>query len=172
MVGLFINSLPVRVQVNGEMQVGAWLRELQAQVMEMRQYEYSPLVEVQGWSEVKRGQKLFETLVVVENYPVGESLKQQQQSVKLEQLRISEQNSFALTLLSAPNAWLRLSYDRKVYEAQTVKRLLNQLQTLGLGMVKEPSQRLRSLPLLSEDERQQLLVEWKEPSQRLRSLAL
>src|ERR1041385_114114 len=160
MVGLFINSLPVRVQVNGETQVGTWLRELQAQVMEMRQYEYSPLVEVQGWSEVKRGQKLFETLVVFENYPVAESLKQQQQSVKLEQLRISEQNSFALTLLSAPNAWLRLSYDRKVYEAQTVKRLLNQLQTLVLGMVNEPSQRLRSLPLLSEDERQQLLVEW------------
>src|ERR1043166_4420759 len=160
MVGLFINSLPVRVQVNGETQVGTWLRELQAQAMEMRQYEYSPLVEVQGWSEVKRGQKLFETLVVFENYPVAESLKQQQQSVKLEQLRISEQNSFALTLLSAPNAWLRLSYDRKVYEAQTVKRLLNQLQTLVLGMVNEPSQRLRSLPLLSEDERQQLLVEW------------
>src|ERR1043166_7802120 len=95
MVGLFINSLPVRVQVNGETQVGTWLRELQAQAMEMRQYEYSPLVEVQGWSEVKRGQKLFETLVVFENYPVAESLKQQQQSVKLEQLRISEQNSFA-----------------------------------------------------------------------------
>src|ERR1051326_3903165 len=139
MVGLFINSLPVRVRVNGEAQVGTWLRELQSQVMELRQYEYSPLVEVQGWSDVKRRQK---------------------QSVKLEQLRISEQNSFALTLLSAPNAALRLSYDRSVYDAQTVKRLLEQLQTLVLGMVNEPEQRLRSLPLLRESERQQLLVEW------------
>src|SRR5262249_16792433 len=47
MVGLFINSLPVRVQVKGETQVGPWLRELQANAMELRQYEYSPLVEVQ-----------------------------------------------------------------------------------------------------------------------------
>src|SRR5215510_6804166 len=110
MVGLFINSLPVRVRVNGEAQAGTWLRELQAQVMELRQYEYSPLVEVQGWSDVKRGQNLFETFVVFENYPVAESLSRQKQSVTLEQLRISEQNSFALTLLSAPNASLRLSY--------------------------------------------------------------
>src|SRR5689334_5380595 len=160
MVGLFINSLPVRVRVNEEAPVGAWLRELQAQVMELRQYEYSPLVDVQGWSDVKRGQNLFETLVVFENYPVAESLKQQKQSVTLEQLRISEQNSFALTLLSAPNAALRLSYDRGVYEASTVKRLLSQLQTLVLGMVDDPARQLWSLPLLSEDERRQLLVEW------------
>ncbi|HSL69272.1 MAG TPA: AMP-binding protein, partial [Longimicrobiales bacterium] len=160
MVGLFINSLPVRVRVSGEAQVGPWLRALQSQVMELRQYEYSPLVEVQGWSDVKRGQNLFETLVVFEDYPVAESLSRQKQSVKLEQLRISEQNSFALTLLSAANAWLRLSYDRQVYEASTVKRLLHQLQTLVLGMVSEPGQRLRSLPLLGADERQQLLVEW------------
>ena len=160
MVGLFINSLPVRVRVSGEAQVGTWLRELQAQVMELRQYEYSPLVEVQGWSEVRRGQNLFETLVVFENYPVAESLGQQKQSLKIEQLRITEQNSFALTLLSSPSASLRLSYDRRVYEAGTVKQLLSQLQTLLLGMVNEPAQQLRSLPLLSATERQQLLVEW------------
>src|SRR5205085_9233368 len=58
MVGLFINTLPVRVEVNGERRVGGWLKELQRQQAEMRRYEYSPLVAVQGWGEVDRGQAL------------------------------------------------------------------------------------------------------------------
>src|SRR6202040_1176339 len=53
MVGLFINTLPVRVQISAEQKVSDWLRQLQTEQVEMRQYEYSPLVAVQGWSEVE-----------------------------------------------------------------------------------------------------------------------
>src|SRR6185369_7293505 len=70
MLGLFINTLPVRVRVRGELKVVEWLRELQAEQVELRQYEYSPLVAVQGWSEVERGRSLFESILVFENYPV------------------------------------------------------------------------------------------------------
>src|SRR6185369_9420987 len=42
MVGLFINSLAVRVKVSSEAQVGTWLRQLQAQMMELRQFEFTP----------------------------------------------------------------------------------------------------------------------------------
>ena len=62
MVGLFINTLPVRVEVKSEEGVGGYLRRLQEQQVEVRQYEYSPLVEVQGWSEVGRGMRLFDTI--------------------------------------------------------------------------------------------------------------
>ena len=69
MVGLFINTLPVRVRVRGGRGVWEWLRELQGQQVEMRQYEYSPLAQVQAWSEVGAGRALFDTLLVYENYP-------------------------------------------------------------------------------------------------------
>ena len=55
MVGMFINTLPVRVKVDGQARVDEWLRELQREQVEMREYEYSPLVQVQGWSEVPKG---------------------------------------------------------------------------------------------------------------------
>src|SRR6185369_7680989 len=70
MVGLFINTLPVRVELSSEQMVGEWLRELQRRQVEMRQYEFSPLVEVQGWSEVGRTRTLFDSIVVFENYPL------------------------------------------------------------------------------------------------------
>jgi len=69
MVGLFINTLPVRVEVRGEEEVGGWLREVQGRQVEMRQYEYSSLVQVQGWSGVPRGVPLFESVLVLDSYP-------------------------------------------------------------------------------------------------------
>ncbi len=73
MVGLFINTLPVRVAVPGEAEAGAWLGELQERLAELRGYEHTPLVEVQGWSGVARGEALFDTLFVFENYALGDA---------------------------------------------------------------------------------------------------
>ena len=64
MVGLFINTLAARVRVDEDASVAAWLEGLQRQLAEMREYEHSALVDVQGWSEVPRGRPLFESIVV------------------------------------------------------------------------------------------------------------
>ena len=71
MVGLFINTLPVRVQVAADESLLPWLKRLQSQMVELRQYEYSPLVEVQRWSEIPRGLPLFESILAFENSAVG-----------------------------------------------------------------------------------------------------
>jgi hypothetical protein len=77
MVGLFINTLPVRVNVSGDESLLAWLKRLQSQQVELQRYEYSSLRQVQRWSEVRNGQPLFESVVVVRNLPIDESLRQQ-----------------------------------------------------------------------------------------------
>ena len=70
MVGLFMNALPVRVRVNAEEGLIGWLLKLQTELVDLRQYEHSPLAQVQRWSEVPRGTPLFETIFVFDNYPV------------------------------------------------------------------------------------------------------
>ncbi|MCA1579774.1 MAG: condensation domain-containing protein [Acidobacteria bacterium] len=75
MVGLFINTLPVRVKVSGEEHLLDWLKQLQSQQVELQQYEYSSLRQVQRWSEVRNGQPLFDSVVVVRNLPIDESLR-------------------------------------------------------------------------------------------------
>lgn len=71
MVGLFINTLPVRVEVKPDAVLLSWLQDLQAQQIEKEQYSYSSLIEIQGWSDVPRGTPLFESLVIFENYPIS-----------------------------------------------------------------------------------------------------
>src|SRR5205085_11986675 len=81
MVGLFINTLPVRVEVTSESTMVDWLRELQERQAEARRYEYSTMVQVQGWREVPRGVPLFERLFAFQNYPLDISLEKEQVSI-------------------------------------------------------------------------------------------
>src|SRR5438105_7136794 len=53
-----------------------------------------------------------------------------------------------------------LQYNTKLFEAATITRMLGHFQTMLEGIVANPEQRLSDLPLLTEAERQQVLVEW------------
>jgi non-ribosomal peptide synthetase component F len=72
MIGLFINSLPVWMQVPAALPISGWLQSLQAQGTELRQYEFTPLADVQAWAG-RPGEPLFDALLVFENYPVEAS---------------------------------------------------------------------------------------------------
>jgi amino acid adenylation domain-containing protein len=164
MVGLFINTLPLRVEVREEEEVWRWLEEVQERQGEVQEYEWSPLVEVQGWSEVERGGALFESILVFENYPVDAFLQRQlgRQSggLEIQELTSVSQTNYPLTLIIEPknNLRIKFSYDCNRFEAGSIKQLLDHFQVLLHGLASAPSQLpLSLLPLLSPSERQHLL---------------
>src|SRR5262249_10149353 len=135
MVGLFINALPVRVKVKNEEGVGEYLRRLQEQQVEARQYEYSPLVEVQRWSEVAKGTPLFESLLAFENYPVGKALGEQRVGVEVRDVKGVERNNYPLTLIVIPRQELTLGlvHNRERYETESIGRMMEHLEVLLQG---------------------------------------
>jgi amino acid adenylation domain-containing protein/non-ribosomal peptide synthase protein (TIGR01720 family) len=163
MIGLFINTLPVRVRVDEEADLLAWLRALQAEQVALREYEYSPLVEVQSWSEVGRGQPLFESLLVFENYPLDKDTLKENLSLELEDVRSFDRTNYALTVVAIPAEELCLQalYDPGRFTPDSIDRLLGHLQTLLESIVTGPSQRVGQLQLLTPRE-QQVLVEWNQ----------
>ena len=162
MVGLFINSLPVRVQVCRESFLLPWLNELQELLLELREYEYSSLVEIQGWSEVPRGVPLFDSLVIVQNTPEAHSSREDGLDLHLEGGTSSV--DFPLMLVAVPGSRLRLvvSYDTGRFEAPAVDRLLGHYQTLLEGIISDPNRTISSLTLLTEPERRQVLTDWND----------
>ena len=104
MIGLFINTLPVRVRFSRESRLLPWLQQLQADQATLRQFDYSPLSQVQAWSDVPRDTPLFETLVVFENYPVDSSFSpdNQDQSLRILEFGTSIRNSFPFTVRAVP----------------------------------------------------------------------
>ncbi|MCC5666143.1 amino acid adenylation domain-containing protein [Nostoc sp. CHAB 5784] len=161
MVGLFINTLPVRVKVSPKEFLLPWLQKIQTQLLEARQYEYSPLVKVQGWSEVPKGFALFDNILVFENYHIYPSVQERDINFEIEDFHGFERTNYPVTLTVIPGKELlfKITYDDSD-RSDTVTRMLRHLQTLLEGMVANPQQRLCELSLLTETERHQLLVEW------------
>lgn len=158
MVGLFINTLPFRVSVNPTATLIPWLHQLQIQQVEVRQYEYSPLVQVQQWSEVPPSVPLFESIVLFQNYPIDGSLGETLDRLTIQDVQTFEQTNYPITVLFVLGdvLELRVLYDRDRFEDSTITRMLGHLQTLLEGMVAHPDQPISTLPILTAPERHQL----------------
>ncbi|WP_434300845.1 amino acid adenylation domain-containing protein [Corallococcus exiguus] len=167
MVGLFINTLPVRVKLPGDEVVAEWLKGLQKQQAEQRQFEHSALVQVQGWTDVPRRQPLFESLLVFENYPIDDSLKRRTAQLDVRDVWLGERTNYPLTLSVIPGSKLRLrlAYETSRFEQRGMDALLSQWKVALLGLVTSASKRLEAAPLLTETERQQVLKGWNATAQ-------
>ncbi|HEX6289409.1 MAG TPA: amino acid adenylation domain-containing protein [Herpetosiphonaceae bacterium] len=162
MIGLFINTLPVRVRVASGERFLPWLQALQAQQAEMRRYEYSPLFEIRNWSDVPHGLPLFESIVVFENYPLDAATDRPDSSVTVRDVRATQWTNLPLALIAepGPRLVLRCAYDCGRFEATAIERLLGHLQTVLESITEQPDRRLDDLTILSAAERRQLLVSW------------
>ncbi|KHD73657.1 hypothetical protein MB27_33325 [Actinoplanes utahensis] len=160
-VGLFINTLPVRAAVDGTAGTAPWLRALQAAQTEARQYEHVPLARLRAVSDVPAGSALFDSIVVFENYPIDDDLARAQ-GLRIRELDAVETTSFPLSLMAYPGRKLSLvlCYDPDCFDAATVRRLAAHLRELLAAMADDPHRPLADLPMLTAQEREQVLHTW------------
>jgi amino acid adenylation domain-containing protein/non-ribosomal peptide synthase protein (TIGR01720 family) len=165
-VGLFINTLPLRVAVDPERTLLPWLEELRADWVDLREYEHTPLARIQGWSELHSGAPLFESILVFENNRLNSRLRALGGSWLNREFAYFGQTNFPLTVMGYLDRemLLNIGYDRRRFSDETIARMLGHLRVLLLGMVAAPETRLADLPMLTEPERHQLLVE-RNPAQ-------
>ncbi|MFP5265247.1 MAG: condensation domain-containing protein, partial [Blastocatellia bacterium] len=166
MVGLFINTLPVRVKLRPSDTPLDWLKRLQGQQAQQREYEYSPLGEVKGWSEVPRGTPLFESIVVFENYPIDSSSLSQSSELEIAEVRSYEKTNYPLTVVIKPGHELliEIKYDGSRFDADTIRRVLRHLATLLESIASTPDCRLWEVPMMSERERRQAVSHGRPPA--------
>jgi hypothetical protein len=142
MIGLFINTLPVRIQMTAETPLIAWLRRIQIEHAEVRDYEYAPLLKVQQWSELPSGVPLFDTHQIFENYPVDESLEGLPViPLAARDFRSFTRANFPVSLVSSvldDELSLKILYDSASVEARFVDRLLDQIHALIARFVSHP----------------------------------
>jgi non-ribosomal peptide synthetase component F len=157
MFGMFINTLPVRAIVEDGIVVD-WLRELQDLNFKLAQYPFVPLVNVHGYSEVPRGQQLFNSVVVVENYPLQRCFESIAEA-DCREPRVNGTFDIALTLIvdCEPDLFLKIVYDNRSFDSVFVGRLAQNLQVLLEEMVNNPLCRLSELSMMTVEERKELL---------------
>jgi amino acid adenylation domain-containing protein/non-ribosomal peptide synthase protein (TIGR01720 family) len=172
MVGLFINTLPVRVQIGDSDNVVPWLRGIQARQSALREYQYTPLVQVQRWSTVPRGVPLFDSILVFENYPSGPDQDHTGATLQIGDVRFGEQTNYPLTIIAGPGPELvlRALYDHRRLDVDAVERLLGHLQAIICEFVTHPTQKLSDISFLAKSELHRVCHEWNQTDSPLHAM--
>jgi amino acid adenylation domain-containing protein/non-ribosomal peptide synthase protein (TIGR01720 family) len=148
-VGPFVNNLPVRTTVQGRSAVGDFFRRFHGQLLALNPFQFTPLMDIQRVSEVPWRHRLFDSLVVFQNYAVDESARRFGDSVRIEDFVGPVHNNCAMLLLAEPGPGLRLTliYDRQRLPEATVANWGRDLRTM---LERAPDLRETSIAELQE----------------------
>ncbi|WP_460625045.1 amino acid adenylation domain-containing protein, partial [Kitasatospora kifunensis] len=108
MVGLFINTVPIRVRIDRSEPVREFLAERMARTAALQERQYTPLSTVRRLAGVD---ELFDTLLVVENFPLGEAARTEWGGLRVVTGAAEEHTHYPLTLTALPGERLRLEAD-------------------------------------------------------------
>ena len=165
-VGLYMNTLPVRLHVAAAALVTDWLRDVQDRQSAVREFEHVPLVNVQRWSGLPPGRPLFQSLMVLERFPTRVGAGRAFGHLRVEDDSIIEHSNYPLALLVAPADRIEVTavYDRSRYDDTTADRLLSRYIRILESIVTAPDSTVGELAMLPDDEKH-LLDRWSVSSE-------
>jgi len=168
MVGMFLNTLPVRVDIKPGQSIKSWLQAMHHAQVERESHGYIPLTDIQRLSQITADQSLFDTLLIFENYPVIDTLQEEQSEAedelgfKVSGMDSDEVTGYGLTLTVIPGRELviKFGFNAMRFTDIAVNRLIKHMDTIFDGLINPDIECVGALPYLSEAELQQQLVGW------------
>ncbi|HEU5155526.1 MAG TPA: amino acid adenylation domain-containing protein [Streptosporangiaceae bacterium] len=143
MTGIFINTVPVRVDVPDAAPVAEWLLALQAAQAHARKFDFVSLPRLHSWSGLPGGVNLFDSIVVVDNYPINDTAAAEH-GLRLRDLRGVENTNYPLSLVVVPGEQLsiELGYDPGLFDPAGVERVVDRLRHILRAFVAAPDAEL------------------------------
>ncbi|MCZ4123117.1 non-ribosomal peptide synthetase [Streptomyces sp. H39-S7] len=172
MVGLFINTLPVRVRLDPADSLTELFTRLQNQQTELMEHQYLGLTDIQRIAGIGT---LFDTLAVYENYPFesGE-LEKTVGGVRVSGFSGHDATHYPLSLIAYPGErmHLRFGYRPDLLDGKAVETLIARLTRIFEAVAADPEQLISQVDVLSPAERDRVLVEWNDTAHPVPSATL
>ncbi|WP_166245430.1 non-ribosomal peptide synthetase [Paenibacillus turpanensis] len=162
-VGMFINTIPVRAKRRKEERFLEWVRRFQQAEVESKEYDYVPLYEIQAGSELKN--RLLDHILVFENYPLPEEIHAFAGSGELgftfTRIDHFDQTNYDLNVTFMPMHGLKLvfSYNSNVYDPELIEQISRSFANMLADIAARPDVSVGEIGLLSAEEKDRMLLE-------------
>ena len=159
MVGLLINTVPVRATITSATTTADLLNQLQKAHNDTLEHQHLALSDIH---RVSGHERLFDTAFVYENYPIDTATLLNVHELAITDVVNREYNHYPLTLEALPGSELdlRVEYDADVFDATRIETLIQRLRRILAAMTADPARRLWAIDLLDRDERDRVLSVW------------
>ena len=160
-IGLFINTLPLRLSPTSELSVQDFLQATRDAVFSLNDYEQSSLADVHRWSGLKN---LFDTILVFDEESLDCHLNRWVEGLSFREFEVYERSNYALTfaIIKDEELLVQAIYDESRFDRSSIKAFLESYQWLLEQVIADGSQSLQSLQLLRTEEYQCLVVDWNQ----------
>ncbi|AMT74110.1 gramicidin synthetase [Mycobacteroides immunogenum] len=155
MVGLLINTVPVRANITAATTVADLLDQLQRAHNETVEHEHLALNEIHHAIGLDR---LFDTLFVYENYPIDADALLGAKDLGITDFSSREYNHYPLSVVAMPGneLGLRVEFDSDVFQPADIDTVVDKLRQVLAAMTADPATRLSSIDLLDAGEHDRL----------------
>ncbi|MGE5342713.1 MAG: non-ribosomal peptide synthase/polyketide synthase [Candidatus Omnitrophota bacterium] len=164
MVGLFINTIPVRIRFDECMNFKELFRKVQEEAVSSEPHHHHSLAEIQSSSPLKKD--LVDHLFIFENYPLVEQIEGYEKKGKrhhfafnVANVDIFEQTNYDFNILlsGAMRLSVTLKYNGNVYDGKYVEHIAGHFLTAIRWVIENEEADIRELEILSEDEKKLIL---------------
>ncbi|MFF2175863.1 amino acid adenylation domain-containing protein, partial [Lysinibacillus sp. NPDC058147] len=163
MVGLFINTIPVRIKGSGNKTFQELLHDVQQGAMDSKRYDDYPLSDIQSKSEL--GSNLLDHVMVFENYPiqseVGEGLLGASELI-INKVDVFEHTNYDFDMRVIPGEQLliKLNYNPTIYDQETIDRVEEHLKQVINTVIDRPHIIIKEIDILTAQESEKILYEF------------
>ncbi len=161
-VGLYINILPLRSSIKAEESIEKWLSAIQAGHASAREYQYTALNKIQSWNNISGD--FFDSILVFENYPVGEVLNQKEWGLKTGEIQVKEQNNYLLTIVANLGKTLnmKLSYNSALLGDAAAEMIKAHFTIVFQELIEQNRKKISEISILTGEEKQVLLTDYNK----------
>ncbi|RDY87136.1 non-ribosomal peptide synthetase [Bacillus velezensis] len=160
MVGLFINTIPVRVK-SDSFSFLELVRHLQQETLQAEAYSYYPLYDIQAQSPLK--QALFDHIIVFENVPAQREIENVSQAgsfdFAVEDFTMEEVTNYGCSIKVIPGSslYIRLNFDTGIYDRVFMKNIETFLRHMMKSVISDPEMSASEIALLDACEARNML---------------
>ncbi|WP_185150677.1 non-ribosomal peptide synthetase [Cytobacillus dafuensis] len=158
MIGLFIQTAPVRITVSKESTFEELLVKVQKDALASQEHSFVPLADIQAQSDL--GKELLNHLVMFENYPLNTNLHDEREhKLSVSKMDIIEHTNYDFQLLVIPGEHynVRLSFNATVYEQELMKNISVHFHNLLKQVTDFPGVAINDIEILTKSEKQKIL---------------
>ena len=163
-IGLFVNTVPVRIKSNNEETLMELIKHVQRNSIEAEKYHFCSLAKIQSKTSVK--QKLINNIFAFENYPVEKAIKDSEvddrKKFKINNFEVFDQTNydFNIAINHDKNINIRIFYNGAIYDEKFVNSIGGHIKTLVNTLINNSNIKLEDLEILTDVERNLILSDF------------
>ncbi|MGD2086554.1 MAG: amino acid adenylation domain-containing protein, partial [Candidatus Aminicenantes bacterium] len=165
MVALFINTLSLRVQTDTDEKITDFLSRINNLLREREAYEHTSLINIKEYSGIDGDEEMFDTVLVVENYPLDTRPDKENCPLSIDSYSMVERTHYDLTVGIMPKSTeilIDFSFPGELFEPAQIERLSYHYLTVIENLIKNPNRRVPDLEILSAEEKKQVLFDFND----------